>query len=98
MPLVHYFFLILVCVGVIDFIQNVPQFLNRCRRLLKSPSSCLGLSFPEGGDLNSFTFTQIQSLLTNAGLSIAQHQQVLGYKDSQSGEETHYHCFLVHSA
>jgi SAM-dependent methyltransferase len=87
---------IIVCVGVLDFISQPREFLTNVAQLLKpDPRSRVGLTFPEGGDMHSYTSLQIQQLLTSAGFTIEKHEKFFGYTDSASNDSVYYHGYLL---
>ncbi|KAI8810729.1 S-adenosyl-L-methionine-dependent methyltransferase [Cladochytrium replicatum] len=86
----------IVCIGVMDFIKNPSALLSEIsKRLYPGPASCFGVTLPESGDLNAFTLPQMMTLVEDAGFQVARHEQLFGYKDSQTGEIAYYHGFLL---
>nr|KAJ3423147.1 hypothetical protein HK105_001554 [Polyrhizophydium stewartii] len=80
-----------VCIGVMDFCRD-PSVFKQLHKML-SPSGCAGITFPDArgdGSLAKFNREQIESLADAHQLSIVRSEQLFGYRDSETGEDTHY--------
>lgn len=96
-PLQHKFNVV-VCIGVMDFIERPREFLTYIKQSLLNPGGLLGISIPERhafSDLSSFSRTEMDRLILEGGFSIERHERVNGYTDSQSGNRQFYHVFLL---
>ena len=118
---------VVVCVGVMDFIQRPREFVTYINQFMRPhqsllfeagsddkrqqntktftstlPMSVLGITLPERhthSDLSSFSRSEMERLLRDAGFYIERHERFTGYQDSKSGLVQYYHgwlCVLAH--
>ncbi len=86
----------ILCVGVLDFVNNISKMLQSFNKLL-SPTGCLAITIPltKNVDLNYLSEKDMHTMITNVGFRILHQQEIFGYKDSETGEITLYYGFLL---
>ncbi len=97
---------IILCIGVLDFVKDPVALLQKAKSLLsiRSKSSQdntpllkprFGLTLPQGGDMNSFSRQQMEDMIAKCGFFVERHEVFMGYQDSATGEQVHYHGYLL---
>jgi 2-polyprenyl-3-methyl-5-hydroxy-6-metoxy-1,4-benzoquinol methylase len=86
----------ILCVGVLDFVNNITNMLQSFNKLL-SPSGCLAITIPltKNLDLNYVSEKDMHEMIAKVGFLILHQQEIFGYKDSETGEVTFYYGFLL---
>ncbi|KAJ3416465.1 hypothetical protein HDV05_001623 [Chytridiales sp. JEL 0842] len=78
-----------VCVGVMDFIQDRKSICTIVSNYLAS-KGLWGVTFAEEG---GFSKEANDKLLEGEGFAIVHHERFFGYKDTSSGNTVYYHGF-----
>ncbi|KNE72824.1 hypothetical protein AMAG_16928 [Allomyces macrogynus ATCC 38327] len=111
LPYATHAFHAVICVGVMEFIADVGGVLDQLARITtaphnaSSPAPVVALTMPErplggvaeraDGDLNAWARDEMEAVFKTRGWWVERHERMHGYADSQSGEVTDYHAFLL---
>jgi 2-polyprenyl-3-methyl-5-hydroxy-6-metoxy-1,4-benzoquinol methylase len=84
------------CIGVLDFVSNIPALLEKLTKLM-IPGACMAITIPlsKNADLNAIELNAISSLVSAIGMRILKSKTIFGYKDSETGHTIQYEGLLL---
>lgn len=86
----------LICVGVLDFINNVDSLIIEFSKCLQQVNF-IALTMPEtpNESMNAFTELEVKALFRRCGFTLLKCDKIVGYTDSENNQSVFYWAILM---